>query len=259
MLKKLLKYDFRANLKIFLFIWPAIIVFALLERVVIYLDSDAKAVTVLINLITSLYVLAIVAACIFALVVSVTRFYSGLLKDEGYLMFTLPVRPWQLILSKFVTAFATCAITITLSVFSLSLIAKDPLGSLRDLFYSDSSFMTTGNLILCIVMLACALATELLKIYLACAVGHLARSKRVLFSVLFYYGLNVLVEVVTVSIVMVCTSTPIADGIDHFLASFTPAGCIALGFSFLSVVLAVIGCIYFFVTERILRKHLNLE
>ena len=239
MLKKLLKYDFRANLKIFLFIWPAIIVFALLERVVIYLDSDAKAVTVLINLTTSLYALAIVAACIFALVVSVTRFYSGLLKDEGYLMFTLPVRPWQLILSKFLTAFATCAITITLSVFSLSLIAKDPLGTLRDLFYSDSSFMTTGNLILCI--------------------GHLARSKRVLFSVLFYYGLNVLVEVVTVSIVMVCTSTPIADGIDHFLASFTPAGCIALGFSFLSVVLAVIGCIYFFVTERILRKHLNLE
>ena len=32
-LSKLLKYDLRANLKIFLFIWPAILVFGLLERV----------------------------------------------------------------------------------------------------------------------------------------------------------------------------------------------------------------------------------
>lgn len=259
MLRKLLKYDFRANLKIFLFIWPAIVFFALLERVMIYWDSDAKAVTVLISLTTTLYVLAIVAACIFALVVSVTRFYSGLLKDEGYLMFTLPVRPWQLVLSKFLTAFITCAITIGLSVLSFSLISKDPIGTLRDLFYSDSSFMTTGNLILCIVMLAFALASELLKIYLACSVGHLARSKRIFFSVLFYYGLNVVLEGLAVGAVMVGISTPIADKVEYFLGSFTPAGCMALVFGFLSVLLAVIGCIYFFITEHILRKHLNLE
>lgn len=259
MLRKLLKYDFRANLKIFLFIWPAIILFALLERTMLYLDSDSRAVTVLISLTTTLYGLAIFAACLFALVVSITRFYSGLLKDEGYLMFTLPVRPWQLVLSKFLTAFVTCAITIGLSVLSFSLISKDPIGTLRNLFYSDSSFMTTGNLILGIVMLAFALASELLKIYLACSVGHLARSKRVLFSVLFYYGLNVLIELLAVSVVMIGISAPISDSIEHFLESFTPAGCIAVVFGFLTVLLAVIGCIYFFITERILRKHLNLE
>ena len=42
-LSKLLKYDFRANLKIFLFIWPAILVFGLLERVEGNLRSELAA------------------------------------------------------------------------------------------------------------------------------------------------------------------------------------------------------------------------
>ena len=43
MLSKLLKYDLRANLKIFLFIWPAILVFGLLERVEGNLRSELAA------------------------------------------------------------------------------------------------------------------------------------------------------------------------------------------------------------------------
>ena len=63
-LSKLLKYDLRANLKIFLFIWPAILVFGLLERVALmaelpseigfaeadaFLDAGAACVTHLFN------------------------------------------------------------------------------------------------------------------------------------------------------------------------------------------------------------------
>lgn len=99
-LSKLLKYDLRANLKIFLFIWPAILVFGLLERVALMAELPVKISAIFVNLTTVLFVLAVIAACVFALVISVIRFYSGLLRDEGYLMFTLPVRPWQLVLSK---------------------------------------------------------------------------------------------------------------------------------------------------------------
>lgn len=93
MLSKLLKYDLRANLKIFLFIWPAILVFGLLERVALMAELPSKISAIFVNLTTVLFVLAVIAACVFALVISVIRFYSGLLRDEGYLMFTLPVRP----------------------------------------------------------------------------------------------------------------------------------------------------------------------
>ena len=43
-LSKLLKYDLRANLKIFLFIWPAILVFGLLERVALMAELPVNGV-----------------------------------------------------------------------------------------------------------------------------------------------------------------------------------------------------------------------
>ena len=78
-LSKLLKYDLRANLKIFLFIWPAILVFGLLERVALMAELPVKISAIFVNLTTVLFVLAVIAACVFALVISVIRFYSGLL------------------------------------------------------------------------------------------------------------------------------------------------------------------------------------
>ena len=57
-LSKLLKYDLRANLKIFLFIWPAILVFGLLERVALMAELPAKISAIFVNLTTVLFVLA---------------------------------------------------------------------------------------------------------------------------------------------------------------------------------------------------------
>ena len=38
-------------------------------------------------------------------VVTIQRFYKGLLGQEGYLMFTLPVKNWQLVFSKALVSF----------------------------------------------------------------------------------------------------------------------------------------------------------
>ena len=105
MLSKLLKYDLRANLKIYLLVWPCIIAFALLGRLALAADWHGRTATILTVSTVTLFILAVIAACAFALIISIIRFYSGLLRDEGYLMFTLPVRPWQLLLSKFITPF----------------------------------------------------------------------------------------------------------------------------------------------------------
>ena len=51
-LSKLLKYDLRANLKIFLFIWPAILVFGLLERVALMAELPSEISAIFVNLTT---------------------------------------------------------------------------------------------------------------------------------------------------------------------------------------------------------------
>ena len=172
MLRKLLKYDLRANMKIFLFIWPAIVLFALLERLAIQADLTPPLSGIFINLTTTLYILAVIAACVFALVISVIRFYSGLLRNEGYLMFTLPVKPWQLVLSKLLTALLTTIVTILLSILSTILLFTGVDGffeGLRSALQEMNFLFNTGSYILFALLILAQFSVGILQIYLAAA------------------------------------------------------------------------------------------
>ena len=65
-LSKLLKYDLRANLKIYLLVWPCIIAFALLSRLALAADWHGRAATILTATTVTLFILAVIAACAFA-------------------------------------------------------------------------------------------------------------------------------------------------------------------------------------------------
>ena len=102
--------------KQFAFIWPAALVMALLNRFTIgSLDSSDVTRELFSGVAMLVYVAILIALFVIALIFIIQRFYLGLLGDEGYLMFTLPVRPWQLIASK-----AICALVAsTVSILSL--------------------------------------------------------------------------------------------------------------------------------------------
>ena len=258
-LSKLLKYDLRANLKIFLFIWPAILVFGLLERVALMAELPVKISAIFVNLTTVLFVLAVIAACVFALVISVIRFYSGLLRDEGYLMFTLPVRPWQLVLSKLLTALLTLVVTGLVSFVSVGIL----FGGIRGLLPSIRTSLEQsfgGGIALLVLLVVVQVAVSVLQIYLSCSIGHLFRRKRILFAVLFYYAINVVLETVAVtSIIVLSNFEPFCRFLVQLSAGMSAPGMFNLFIGVMLALLAVLGIVYFFVTERILRRHLNLE
>ena len=263
-LSKLLKYDLRANLKIFLFIWPAILVFGLLERIAIMADLPNQLSAIFVNLTTVLFVLAVIAACVFALVISVIRFYSGLLRDEGYLMFTLPVKPWKLVLSKFLTALLTLLVTVLVSVASVGILFSGIDGflpSLRDVLRQGFSAMINNwGIALLLLLIVVQIAVSVLQIYLSCAIGHLFRRKRVLFAVLFYYAINVVLEsVVVTAMILLSNFNPFRAFVARINDGLSTPGAFNLFFGVLLACLAALGVVYFFVTERILRRHLNLE
>ena len=256
-LSKLLKYDLRANLKIFLFIWPAILVFGLLERVALMAELPSKISAIFVNLTTVLFVLAVIAACVFALVISVIRFYSGLLRDEGYLMFTLPVRPWQLVLSKLLTAFLTLIVTGLVSFVSVGILfggIRGLLPSIRtSLEQSFGGIINGWGIALLVLLVMVQVAVSVLQIYLSCSIGHL-------FAVLFYYAINVVLETVAVtSIIVLSNFEPFCRFLVQLYAGMSAPGMFNLFIGVMLALLAVLGIVYFFVTERILRRHLNLE
>ena len=209
-LRKLLKYDLRANMKIYLFIWPAVILFAIIERIAISVDLDGKLGTVLVATTTTLFVLGVIAACVFSLIVSIVRFYSGLLRDEGYLMFTLPVKPWQLVLSKFLTALLTCTVTFIVCALS-SWYLLDGIHGFYEIMDVILNYLKPSEnlmLLLVVLILFAAVCEALLQIYLSCSIGQLFKKHRIMWSVLTYFGISVLIEIVSVTSLVRSSVTP---------------------------------------------------
>ena len=256
MLRKLLKYDLRANMKIYLFIWPAVILFAIIERIAISVDLDGKLGTVLVSTTTTLFVLGVIAACVFALIVSVVRFYSGLLRDEGYLMFTLPVKPWQLVLSKFLTALLTCTVTFIVCALS-SWYLLDGIHGFYEIMDVILNYLKPSEnlmLLLVVLILFAAVCEALLQIYLSCSIGQLFKKHRVMWSVLTYFGISVLIEIVSVTSLVGLNLWNIFDEVTQ-----SATARINLVLAAVLAVQLALCTLYYFLTERILRKNLNLE
>ncbi|MEY8404148.1 hypothetical protein AALA54_12595 [Oscillospiraceae bacterium 44-34] len=203
MLLKLLKYDFRAMWKQFSLIWGAALALALVNRFSIFMDVDDRAIHLRDTFISSVPVFAFTAALIAMFVLSIIfviqRFSKGLLGDEGYLMHTLPVRPWQLVASKLICGIVTWMASGVVAVLSPALMLPLNLPDLlqfpwENLFrgmwkHPDAILMM---LEFCLVILS-FLVLFIASMYLAMAVGHLFSRHRRLISVAAFIGLYILI------------------------------------------------------------------
>ena len=99
MLGKLMKYEFKATARIFLPMFAALLVVSLVSRIFITLRVETPMAIGI-----ALSVIMIIAVCVITLIITLQRFYKNLLTNEGYLMFTLPVKTDSIIWSKMIVA-----------------------------------------------------------------------------------------------------------------------------------------------------------
>ena len=203
MLWKLLKYDFRSMWKTFSLVWAACLVLALVNRFTLPFEGQTN-VTIgpgdgILAFITALVFFGVLFAMFVAVMIFVIqRFYKGLLGDEGYLMNTLPVQSWQLVLSKLVCAvfvsiasmlitFLACLLLVPIQwgkVFSMAFFTE----LWEGLFGQPDALLYLFEMC---VMVALGLALLTLMVYLAMAVGQLF-SHRIVMSVVAFIGLDIL-------------------------------------------------------------------
>ena len=199
MLGKLLKYDFRSMGKSFALIWPAALVLALINHFVLPYDESGVEVNELLAIVTVIAFVSVLFAMFVAVMIFVIqRFYKGLLGDEGYLMHTLPVRPWQLVLSKLLCAVVTCLVSLAVAFFACLLMVPIRWGLvLRIAFFQDLWQGIWSNpdalLYLAEFCILCVIALLLFTtmVYLSMSVGHLFR-RRIVMSVVTFIVLDIL-------------------------------------------------------------------
>ena len=199
MLWKLLKYDFRSMGKSFALIWPAALVLALINHFTLPYDSGEAEVSGVLELVLVMAFVSVLFAMFVAVMIFVVqRFYKGLLGDEGYLMHTLPVRAWQLVLSKLLCAVVTAA--VSLAVVFLACILMVPIRwsqVLRIAFFQDLWEGITSEpaallyLMEFIVLMVVASALFVTMTYLSMSIGHLFR-RRIVMSVAAFIALDIL-------------------------------------------------------------------
>lgn len=269
MLAKLLKYDFKAMFKIFLPLWGVLLVVSGVNRLFTGAGLDAEQGLGLVNsLMVLLYVLLIMAVMVVTTVIIIARFYQGLLKDEGYLMFTIPVKPWQLLASKLISAVVISIISGVVALASVAIIAYFPeMGQVLAELWKMGMKNVPNFLplvILLVVSLFVGIICSVSQVYASMALGHLAGSHRVGFAVLAFIVLSVIWSTVGSVIGMFgypdLTSTMIS--INEIEVSVDVAGIsnVLLTATVWGLILDVVRCVvHLGITNYILSRRLNLE
>lgn len=190
MLLKLIKYDMKELFKKHIGIYAVIFVTAICGMLFMlwgrYFPRN-QIVVFLYPFMELIYVVACIVLFVISFIFMILHFRKNLLKDEGYLMHTLPVKEWMLYVSKLISGYLIYLINIAVVVVSVFIntlevkkffdLLKELDGSLNVIGY-DGSFMAFMTLIL----LFGGLFT-ITMFYFCMCVGYLANGNRDAFSI----------------------------------------------------------------------------
>lgn len=278
MLKKLIKYEFKATYKFMLMLYCILFVLSLMLSIGLRFNIPE-----IINRFSSefnfggliLIVLATIFVIIFAVIsaatlcgmffYSIVRFKNNLLGNEGYLMHTLPVTESQHILSKLIVSVLwTIAGGIALMIsYGAIILVISSSESVSNLFFQMPKFITTliiqhGDKIPEITLYAvesviCGIVNLVflyLHLYTSMAVGYSFNTHRMLISVAVYIGISIAsntLQAVAVSPFRVLGFFQPGFNFSHFL----------IWFSIISGL--IMSAALFIVTKYFMSKKLNLQ
>ena len=274
---KLMKYEINSSMKLMAVIWAALIAASLLFSLSLHVLTDIAVerpgggisfAIGIFEFITGLMYFAVFVALIVAtLVIVIMRFYKGLLGDEGYLMHTLPVKPWQLITSKGIIAALIVMISVLVAFLSILVLAgvsgletiPEMFGALGAIWEEEPRMVLV--IVEAIILLVLSVLKSVYQIYAALAIGQLANKHRILLSLGAYIGISMIMSILFLLIVAASDSVGTISWLSVFIANndSDPFAISQMAIGIMFVLTAVQLAAFHVVTERILSLKLNLQ
>jgi len=262
MLKKLIKHEIYATGRILLPLYGITIILSFVNRIMIGINKFNNTPLNIISTITMFfYVFAIIATIITTFILIVFRFYKNLMTDEGYLMFTLPVKPFQLINSKLISAIFWIIISVVVTITSLLilLLNAERVTIIRDIWayvykmlknnFGDNYVYLFLEMILITFI---SIIQQILLIYVSIAAGHLFSGHKILGSFASYIAINTAAQLVSLLVLLAMAS--------FTGSSFEKLEKLPHAILIIAIVLcSIYSILYYLATNYILSKKLNLE
>lgn len=202
MLGRLFKYELKATSKVLVPMYIAFIAITIISRVSIDLQVDEGSLWSFINGM-GLFVFIISAITMFVAtaIVIIWRFYRNTSSDEGYLLFTLPVKVDYIIISEFLCALIwgfLMSVFAVLGIF-LMIFNRNVDDNIINFSYFGnilSSLTADGIKAIFYLFLDILISTfqEIMSIYCAISLASLFNKHRLIFSATFYIGLLIVVN-----------------------------------------------------------------
>ena len=235
-------------------------------------ESEHFLIEIIAGLSIILYMFSLFALTITVFVYFVVRFYRNMYTNEGYLMHTLPVKPWELLFSKGLVFFIWSILSSLIMILSVLLLVltavsrmdgvtlsaawatfMEELPEISAMWKEMFGFGFVGYILVMILSAIISLVYSILMIYTSISVGQLFSKHKVLASFIAYACINFIVQTITSLFQLPFMAMDIEENINEFSGVFNFSIWSSLG---VCVILAVV---YAFVTNFIMSKKLNLD
>lgn len=265
MLGKLTKYEFRATGRTILIFYAALLILSVITGIGTSFDpmEDSLIGFLPTVIVWMLYAAAITAVLVLTLLLIIQRFYKNMFQNEGYLMHTLPVKPWQHVAAKLIAATvwsiaSGVVIFASMLIIAARLIMGDIIQILLNLPWSGSSVLL--GIETCLMLLAGMIGT-ILTVYLSMAIGQLSNRHRLLCSFGAFIAVTTLIQIIEG--IGVSLAENILDSLPGSpLMLMTEQGSLAPVHALMIALLIyniVKAAVFFAGTAYLMKKRLNLE
>lgn len=272
MLTKLIKYEFNAVSRVLVvinLITLGISLIGCLTFVSPLWEFESDYTFFLAMMSVMIYYMAIIAISLSSVIYMAIRFYRNLYTDEGYLMHTLPVRPYQLILSKAITAFVWTLITMFMIVFSVCTLIfsaflkfgwedlpqiQEILRELPEMCHDIYGMTVSGTCVYLMFVLLIGSLCSIFMCYAAVSIGQLFKTHKVLGAVGCYFGFYFIMQICSSLAMMPFYIFSSSSYYYNYMGDYMQTSLL------ITLLLnSVFTVVFYVITEQIMRKKLNLE
>ncbi|MDP4153911.1 MAG: hypothetical protein Q8865_10830 [Bacillota bacterium] len=263
MLGKLMKYELKSSARILLPLYAAALIMSCVTKLTFKVGGTFP------RIISSLLMTGIfIAFIVMTFLILIQRFYKNLLGDEGYLMFTLPVKSISLIFSKLVGALIWLCAGSFISIISFLILAANHI-MLKSLFssfiglFKYFNFSTALVGIQLVIFAVLSVSVPVLMVYSSLSIGQLSNSHKGLASFGTFIGISTGMQIIASLLLTFMNSIHAFDTIEKTLRNLFAVNnglpAINLVIFIANLITAALAVLFFYLTNNFLTKKLNLE
>ncbi len=257
---KLFKHEIKAQYKVILLSWAAILLVSLLSRITNhFLEREIfnKGLMVLNGVMFLLFMSSVILGGMFVMIYVVINLYKTTFGKKGYFTHQIPMSSTKILLIKYLVAALITVLTTGIIILAFyvrsGIMFKEIMNMNMPLsgYENPRVFMIKYGL----SMLSGTLF-GIMSMYLSMAIGQLANSKKILFSILSYFGIYTIIQIImtTTMITFMLSNMKRFEGMagpsaEYYFVNNT------FNITIISTIVLTIG--FFFLTDYITKKKLN--